>query len=497
MAIAYNTNYELRTGGNDNNGGGFVPGSSGTDYSQQNSAQYSFSDLASTNGTTSPSTVTSASHSFVAADVGNIMHITAGTNWTTGFYQIVSVSAGAATLDRAVGTSATLSGGTYAVGGALATFQEAFNACQNSTSGGAGNGIVIWTQKGTYTITVTITTTVEVNAQYISFIGYDTTRGDNTGNKPLLTTATNSTDLIHATFSGITVNSIFLFDNINFSNTAATTAMGYVNSTLGASLRFRRCKFTGFSNAINADNAGGRTVCGSFSVIQCEFASCTLEAIKIVLFPNSNTNGNGVGFIVGSYIHNCNSAGTGAGGAIISGSNGNAECLYIVDSIFDSNTGNGIQLAAPPVHYVKIWGSNFTNNTTGGDGIKLTTQEFPQSEIYNCIFWGNTNWGIEMAGATAPSDILGFNNAFGNNTTGAFSGISNSFATQLGQITLTANPFTSSTNFALNNTPGGGALLKALGWPNAFGSTTISAPDVGAVQSRSAATTQAPYAFVH
>jgi hypothetical protein len=67
--------------------------------------------------------ITSATHNFVAADVGNLIQITAGTNWTTGFYQIVSVAANAATLDRAVGTAVSLTNGTFAVGGALLTIQ--------------------------------------------------------------------------------------------------------------------------------------------------------------------------------------------------------------------------------------------------------------------------------------------------------------------------------------------------------------------------------------
>jgi hypothetical protein len=66
MALPTTTVIEVRTTGNDSNGGGFVAGASGTDYSQQNSAQYTFSNLASSNATSSSPTVTSASHNFVA-----------------------------------------------------------------------------------------------------------------------------------------------------------------------------------------------------------------------------------------------------------------------------------------------------------------------------------------------------------------------------------------------------------------------------------------------
>lgn len=70
-------------------------------------------DLAATTATTVP-VVSSASHNFVAADVGLWLHITAGSNWTPGYYQIISVGSNDATLSAACGTSTTLSSGTWA-----------------------------------------------------------------------------------------------------------------------------------------------------------------------------------------------------------------------------------------------------------------------------------------------------------------------------------------------------------------------------------------------
>src|SRR4051794_28898639 len=114
MSLSAATVWEVRpgaTGASANNGGGFVAGATGTDYSQQNSPQYNAADLSGTNANTATPAVTSASHSFVGADVGNLIHITAGTNWTAGFYQIVSVAAGAATLDRACASVASPTSG--------------------------------------------------------------------------------------------------------------------------------------------------------------------------------------------------------------------------------------------------------------------------------------------------------------------------------------------------------------------------------------------------
>lgn len=181
MALSGNTVWECRTSGSDTNGGGFVTGSGGTDYSQQAAAQYSAADL--TVDATVNTKVTSASHSFVAADVGNIMAISAGAGFTTGWYQIVSVASGAATLDRspaAVGTS----GGTYAVGGALASPGQA--SALLTVEGMRG-----WVKAGTYNVSVgssnvsngyvTATSSVDTILE-----GYDVARGDRTGNRPSL-----------------------------------------------------------------------------------------------------------------------------------------------------------------------------------------------------------------------------------------------------------------------------------------------------------------------
>src|SRR6476661_4844198 len=121
MSLSAATVWEVRpagSGASDNNGGGFVAGASGTDFSQQDAAAYSGTNLAIDAATNTK--VTSATHNFVAADVGNLLQITAGAGFTTGFYQIVSVASNAATLDRSAGTLGS-TGGTFAVGGALAS----------------------------------------------------------------------------------------------------------------------------------------------------------------------------------------------------------------------------------------------------------------------------------------------------------------------------------------------------------------------------------------
>src|SRR5262245_41103158 len=84
------------------NGGGFVVGASGTDFSQQASAQHTYTDLVISAGDMKQ--LTSVARGFTSVDVGNIIRVTGGTGFTQGRYYIVSVSLGVATMDRNVGT---------------------------------------------------------------------------------------------------------------------------------------------------------------------------------------------------------------------------------------------------------------------------------------------------------------------------------------------------------------------------------------------------------
>lgn len=75
----------------------------------------SVTDLACADGDLAAPVVTSATYTFTSRDVGRLLHVTAGTGLTTGIYTIVSVSAGAATLDRAVGTDGAKTSGSASI----------------------------------------------------------------------------------------------------------------------------------------------------------------------------------------------------------------------------------------------------------------------------------------------------------------------------------------------------------------------------------------------
>lgn len=89
-AINAVTQWEVRNGGNDTNGGGFA-------YGLGNKEHAAMADL--TIDATNNKVVTSATHNFVAGDAGKYINVTAGTGWRVGWYRIASASANAATLD--------------------------------------------------------------------------------------------------------------------------------------------------------------------------------------------------------------------------------------------------------------------------------------------------------------------------------------------------------------------------------------------------------------
>lgn len=175
---------------NNLNGGGYTSG--GTDYSQQDAAQECWAaggcnqtnDLATDGAGTGLSSV---SGGFTSAMVGNIIHITAGTGLTVGWYEITAYAdANNVTIDR----SATASGsaGTGYVGGAMSlasTLDDDF--FEQLTPGN-----IVYIKAGTYTFGESINVTNDgTGTDPISIEGYNSSRGDDPvgDNRPLLSAA--------------------------------------------------------------------------------------------------------------------------------------------------------------------------------------------------------------------------------------------------------------------------------------------------------------------
>lgn len=296
--------------------------------------------------------------------------------------------------------------------------------------------------------------------------------------RAVITTSTNSINLFNVGSSDC-----LQFYHLKFTNTAGTKGT-YAGSTgfaispvTGAmsGLELIDCIFDGFVCAVCADNVNTFGT-NRMTMKQCEVLNCTDEAIRF----QANQQG--------------------------------ASWLRIADCYFHGNTGSAIRVQNSASNIVVTF-SIFSAN---GRGIYYSTASAGnnlQFHVSNCVFKGQTNAGIEHAGsgfvmvindsvfvsngdygikcaaaqATYNSGVnppLIIGNAWYSNTNGD---VANG-PTTFNDITLTGDPFVSSTDFGLNSTAGAGAALKKTGEtiPNA---SANSAPDVGAVPSGGGGTT--------
>jgi hypothetical protein len=453
-ALSSTAQIDVRTGASDSNGGGFDPGvgSPGTDYSRQTSAQIAYTDLVISATTTN---YTSVANAVTSAVVGNFVQIVSGTNCTTGVYEITSETGGTpnfATVDRSMGTAASVC--TANLGGSFLTIGQALSVYVS--------GNTIWNKLGTFTVTSTLVTQ---NVGTTTINGYNSTHGDLAGLNctvsaaicPTVTTATNSTVLFQMQGGNISIINEIL------TNTAGTTSYGIqaVNRNSNAFLSLGSV-WSGFSTAMQFDNNGADyQVTGQVAVVDSEIKSSTGDGLR----SNSGFN-----VISGSWVH-------GNAGIGVHDTSGSL-AWALIRSTFSANSGSyGVQVGQAMAD-----GCNFSANT--GTGLYVSTE----ASLVNNVAYNNGAYGILLASGPVMQNS---NNFYGANTTAARSG----FSAGAGDGTLSASPFTSTSNFALNSTSGGGAALKAAGFPGVspFGTGYI---DVGALQSQAATGGAAPRAYV-
>ena len=193
MALANTTVWEMRANGDATNGGGFYDRDPGTsvDYSQQDAAELSLTDLACVAAST---TLTSATGGFTAAMAGNIVYIASGTNALVGWYEITAYSdTNTVTIDRTCASGGDMSAASGKVGGAYA-FGGSNEDSYIENCWCAGVASVVWiANDGTHTLSQTVSLPF-ISNKGVSVYGYNTSRGDDpTGdNRPLLAMQTYS-----------------------------------------------------------------------------------------------------------------------------------------------------------------------------------------------------------------------------------------------------------------------------------------------------------------
>lgn len=467
-AISSSTVWEVRAAGAATNGGGYSSG--GTDlsaFTNKNasgctSCQSATVNISTTDAVTNNSTtVTSATGNFSSALIGNTIYL-AGSGTTTGWYQVASVpDSGTIILDRATGSTGG-TGVTMNIAGAL-TLQAVAGAYV------AGNSIYI--QSGTYAILsaapIALATAGTISANVL-FEGYASSHGD-MGTPPVITSSVTSQSLIT-----MNVANYHKFRNINFTHTGATRGAAIQAVTAsGVGLTITQCSFSGvfiafdgsnraYTNLVFARNVTLNTTSTSGAVINSD-SSLAIYAYNTCFGaagPCYSTNGGtSVLLAIGNLLAK---SGTVLTGMIHDSSTTRSQFWMLFNNTIANGVGDGVQAAA--------------NGTSGT--MMLSAQ--------NNIFYGNAGKGINFTsdtGAASRGKINAYN-AYGSNTGGNYT----NWANGVGVVTLSANPFNDDagthTDYSLNTATGGGASLRAAGFPGSWtGITGLGSLDIGAIQS--------------
>ena len=411
------------------NGGGFKGGASGTDYSQQDTAQWNNTDLTCELGSTN---VVSLLSTFTSATVGNVMHITAGTNMTIGWYEITAyVDANTVTLDRTPSPSIAGTAGTFYIGGSL----NIRSSIDDDFFEQLVAGQTVYIKDGDYLLGESISLSVAKGtaANPITVAGWTATRGD--------TPTGIARPEISASNKGCHFGDYFIIKNIRFNCTGTT------NCTVDVSGQIHNCK--ALNSSADADRFGFNL--GTNGVIEnCESQSTNGIAI----------NCGGASVISGCYVHNSSVGITSSGSA----------APLVINCIIDT-CATGILLAGGCVRSYLLGNTLYGAETPAGTAINLGASS--NNTILNNIIYGFVT-GVS-ATTENSTNYLDYN-VYYNTTT------ENTNTTEGAHGSTDTDPaFTDAANADFRV----GVAMKALGFPSAFNgahASCISYVDPGAVQ---------------
>ena len=406
MALSDGSVIEIRTDGDDTNGGGWYD-DGGTDYTQQAAAQLSLTDLACVTG---GAVVTSATGGFTAEMVGSWLQINAGTHFTIGFYQIATyTSSNQVTLDRDPTDGTNGSAGECKVGGALATPGKVSDVPDNMDGH-------VWIRAGTYTLTTDVAGAggpmLLPDDAALWVRGYNGTRGDAVlGSQPVTIDAGAETSVIliepdsaHAYNQSVLIEHLILdgnsgADNVGFSG--QSWRAGVARDCLA-----RDCASVGFQHCM---------------AIQCRAEGCTWG------FYRSNN--------YACVAYNCTDGFRGP--------------RYIcTDCIAYGCSDNGFEADDEGQLFVRC---TAYNNSSNG------FQCYRGDCFVDCVAVENGGYGFTGLNQGATINCYAYDNTSGAQDTTVYAA---------GTVAaLTGDPFIDAANadFRLNNRPGKGAALRAAG----------------------------------
>lgn len=449
-AISANTIWEVRpTNGVDTNGGGFVSGAAGTDFSQQNAKNTAGNNISTTDavgvGTT---TITSATGSFTSAIVGNIIYLQGGTGTlAAGWYQAVTfTNSTTIVLDRSVAAG---TGITMNIGGALKTLTQLNTNFTPGNFGWVKAESIISTAS-----TITFNMTQPGANQFSTIAGYTSSRGDN-GQVEILA-STNVQPIVNVNSVGLYVANFLIVGNgggtsagIWFTSqaTRGTNISVQNTGTNQTALRLDAQNIHILNSSVTNAGSGGT----AFQITSNTFGTSVL--INDVSYANA-VDGFSQSGATGTLMIGCISAG---------------------------NTGNGFTITANQAPVSLISNLAYANTV---DGFHLTSGNWGAIVMLSNISWGNGGHGINYASGTMIEPLPKFSyNAYGGNTGSNISGI----LAGAHDVTLTADPTVAgaSNNFALNNTAGGGAAVRNAGFPGALVAGGAGSAAIGPLQAAS------------
>lgn len=388
MALAATMVWEVRRG--KSGSGGFVPGGSGSDYSQQDSPQISDpSDWETKGGTYNKLYSSSQNANLVAALVDNTIKIAGDGGsgaFTAGTYQITGSGNDAGgnyiTLDRNCATG-NAADGNGVIGGA-ADIEDIDSKVV------AGNHVYIKYDATDYAPSGTVSFTANGSVSVDTIIeGYETTRGDApgpSGNRPVFACAGN--------YFGLA--SYYLVKNIEFETTGASYALYGVN---GITLKNVRAKNT---NAIA--NRYGAYIGANPIVIDSEFECTNGRALRIgglvhlqhCYFHDSNEAL--LSFTTGSSLVFCTIAGCTTGIPIAS--------ITDVSILRCTLDGNGVAVSVTTGQFV-LRNCQLSNNTTGVNRSSAGREFIDHNNWYN----NGTDVNNCSKGDNATANNPGYGNA--------------------------------------------------------------------------------------
>ncbi|MEL6111022.1 MAG: right-handed parallel beta-helix repeat-containing protein, partial [Planctomycetota bacterium] len=444
--------WRLRSGGDDTNGGGYLE-LGGADYSDQDAARESRTDWATADGTTT--TITSAVGGLSSDLVGNVLRISAGSNFAPGYYLINSVpDANSLVLDRAPATDIG-SGGVGKIGGSFSDYRIALSGNAAITSPLANGHRVLFRGSGTDSPT---------NADFVfSTFGTFATSGVLAqAAEPVEIGSYNGRALLERSSGTLVIhnNRNCRIHGLSFRSTGITHAVNGMVSGIG-NAQIADCVFdaNGFDvagvNAVNSVtgcrfiNSGGSPGALRAAIAGTHVAAC---GNRIEGWPGLGIKTTGIAALSNNLITGCG----GAGIEMRPNSNNFSSAFY--NTIVDCPVGVLLPIDG-------LSNATLIDNLISDCATAIEAQ-------YN-------DGTVDVAEAILRAMSIS-RNAFHANGTNYSVAVS-----PPGDIQLSAIPYVDpgSGNYALNDVAGGGGELRAAGGANAYGATQ-SFRDIGAIQSQ-------------